>query len=58
MILIQINFTEILLMMPATKFAQKGYAVRSKMATRALDMKCLKMTMSPEPLVQIQNNSI
>ena len=41
--------------MPSTKIAQMVLLHRIKKATRALEKKYLK-TISPEPLVQIQNN--
>ena len=43
------------LIMPSTKFTD-GSAPPNKKATRAVDKKYLWMTLTPEPLVQIQNN--
>ena len=43
------------LLRPSTKIALNGSAPPNKMATRALDKKCLKNT-SPEPRIQIQKS--
>ena len=45
-------------MMPSTKIAQMVPLPEQKGAARALDKKYVLMAFSPEPLVQIQNNSI
>ena len=49
------NFTEMFLMMPSTKIAQR-FCSAKKGAARALDKKYLQMKSPPEPLVQNQNN--
>ena len=42
-------------MMPSTKIAQKWSCSTKQGDARPQDKKCLLMTCSPEPLVQIQN---
>ena len=50
---IQNNFMELFLMMASTKNAQTEFAQLNTGVARALDIKCLYMTSSTEPLVQI-----